>query len=705
MELREFAEQVLFSTSLEAKLQCPANIADERPGGAIVAPTLPARPRELHFKPQGGAREFPRLDELEHSEHRGRLLHFFANHELLATELMALVLLRFPDAPAAFRRGVLQTLKDEQQHTQWYIDRMRACGVQFGDLPVSGYFWRAISRMENPMDYVAGLSLTFEQANLDFTRQFAAGFKQVGDDESARLLDRVYHDEVAHVAYGLKWFRKWKNPHESDWEAFCRQLRFPLSPQRAKGGSHLNVEGRRAAGLDAEFIAQLNVFAQSRGRTPSVFVFNPFAEAYIAQGDAFTPVQQQQQLARDLQNLPQFLCRQDDIALVQTKPSAQFLSTLKDAGFHLPEFVELARATQLKTRKLGCLRPWAWSPDSLAMLAPLFPSVNGEQRSAEQRFNERVAALYSKAWSASFLRRFLEMLGESGRLQTRWLCSSSVVGTAARTCEEALDALAAIRAGGHHRVVIKQSLGLAGHNAIRLWEPELLDTQRRWIESAVQQPCGVVVEPWLERLADFSMQFEMTGGGLKLIGYTGLINDAKGQFRANTAAPNFAKRLPSAVTRAFAGSPQIVPEIYQMYEKLMESLEQELRAVGYEGPLGIDALVYRDAGGMSRLKPIVEINPRYTMGRIAAELMKHTAPGSHGLFRIVNTAALRRHGFTGLQEYARALLDRAPLRLEGAPVARIRSGAVCLNDPEAAQACLAIWEVGREAPRSSDAGL
>ena len=60
------------------------------------------------------------------------------------------------------------------------------------------------------------------------------------------------------MAYGLKWFRRWKNPQESDWDAFCRTLKFPLSPQRAKGFS-LNVAGRQAAGLDEEFIAQLNV--------------------------------------------------------------------------------------------------------------------------------------------------------------------------------------------------------------------------------------------------------------------------------------------------------------------------------------------------------------------------------------------------------------------------------------------------------------
>ena len=289
MELREYAERILFATSLEEKLQRTADVTDERPGPALITPVAPGRPKELQFKATGEARDsFPGTKNLEQTSERGKLLHFFANHELLATELMALVLLRFPDAPAAFRKGVFQTLKDEQEHTQLYLDRMKDCGIHFGELPVSGYFWRSVSVMENPMDYVSSLCLTFEQANLDFARHFAQGFATVGDAATAKLLEKIYRDEIGHVAYVLKWFRRWKNPSESDWEAFCRQLKFPLSPQRAKGIT-LNVAGRRAAGLDAQFIAELDVFSQSKGRTPNVFVFNPFAEARISHGKSFNP--------------------------------------------------------------------------------------------------------------------------------------------------------------------------------------------------------------------------------------------------------------------------------------------------------------------------------------------------------------------------------------------------------------------------------
>ena len=246
MELREFAERVLFSSSLEEKLQSPGFITDEHPGSALATPAAPGRPQGLIFKATGTSRgEFPGTRHLEQADERGRLLHFFANHELLATELMALVLLKFPDAPAAFRKGVLETLKDEQEHTRLYMERMKSCGVEFGAIPVSGYFWRAVSGMESPMDYVAGLSLTFEQANLDFARHFSACFADVGDADSAKLLQKIYRDEIGHVAYGLKWFRRWKNPHESDWDAFCRQLKFPLSPARAKGFS-INVEDRKS---------------------------------------------------------------------------------------------------------------------------------------------------------------------------------------------------------------------------------------------------------------------------------------------------------------------------------------------------------------------------------------------------------------------------------------------------------------------------
>jgi len=646
---------------------------------------MPGRPAELKFKPAGtGKRDFPGMHQLEKQEERGRLLHFFANHELLATELMALVLLRFPDAPAAFRRGVLQTLKDEQEHTRWYIERMKECGISFGELPVSGYFWRAVSGMETPMDYVAGLSLTFEQANLDFAKHFAGAFAKIGDAESATLLERIYRDEIGHVAYGLKWFRRWKNPNESDWEAFRRQLKFPLSPQRAKGLT-VNVEGRRAAGFEKSFIEQLAIYSRSKGRTPSVFMFNPFAEGFIAQGRSFTPIKHQALLARDLENLPQFLCRQDDVVLVQQPPSVRFLGQTKQAGFPLPEFVTSVGA--LAERKLGQLRPWAWSPDSMELVAPLFSNLTKQTRAPEECFNERISRLYSKASSAAVLRRTLCAQKHS------WLCPEEEVGIAVSSEQDALKVISDFRRAGFHKLVAKQALGLAGHNAIRLWEPELLDAQRRWLANSVREGRQVVLEPWLERETDFSIQLEMDESNLRLLGYTGLLNDRKGQFLGNWAAPNPSRRIPVDMNRFFPDATRMEARIRELYSFIIAELESELRPARFEGPVGMDAFLYRTPTGECRLKPIVEINPRYTMGRLTLELMNHTYPGSHGLFRLFTRAEVQKEGGPGFSDFARTLMQRYPLRLEGEPRARIREGVVPLNDPETAQVCLAVFHV------------
>ena len=77
MQLREFAEQVLFATTLEEKLQSPEAVTDDRPGAPLIAPAAPGRPSELLFKPQGsGKADFPRLHRLEKEPERGKLLHF-----------------------------------------------------------------------------------------------------------------------------------------------------------------------------------------------------------------------------------------------------------------------------------------------------------------------------------------------------------------------------------------------------------------------------------------------------------------------------------------------------------------------------------------------------------------------------------------------------------------------------------------------------
>jgi hypothetical protein len=258
---------------------------------------------------------------------------------------------------------------------------------------------------------------------------------------------------------------------------------------------------------------------------------------------------------------------------------------------------------------------------------------------------------------------------------------------------EVLAAIAKIRQRGHHKIAIKESLGLAGSNAMRLFEPEILESHRRWIANAVENGRQLVVEPWLERELDFSVQLEMSDDGLKLSGYTGLINDARGQFQANVALPGHQKKIPANLIALFPEPPDIAQRLHALFAEIFSLLEEELRRAKFFGAIGIDAFAYRDADGKTRLKPIVEINPRYTMGRVTVELMKHVAPGSCGEFRLVSRKEALAEGFADFVAYARSLKENFPIQLKGEPSPRISAGALCLNDPTRAQVCLAVFQV------------
>jgi len=364
--------------------------------------------------------------------------------------------------------------------------------------------------------------------------------------------------------------------------------------------------------------------------------------------------------------------------------------------------------THLTERKLGRLRPWAWGPDCVELFEPIFGNLTGEKRTTAGSFNPDIAQLYSKVWSAALLKTILtgraalprspnkEAAQQRRPTDQSWLCTESEVGTAVNSLAEALAAIATIRQRGHHKIVIKEALGLAGSNAMRLFEPEILETHRRWIVNAVENHRQLVVEPWLERELDFSVQLEMVEDGLKLCGYTGLLNDTKGQFQGNVALPGHQKKIPANLIALFPELPDIAQRLHALYADIFALLEAELRRVNYLGPVGIDAFAYRDVDGKIRLKPIVEINPRYTMGRVTVELMKHVAPGSRGLFRLINRKQALAEVFADFSAYACSFNERFPIRLKGEPSPRISEGALCLNDPTRAQVCLATFQVTRD---------
>jgi uncharacterized ferritin-like protein (DUF455 family) len=260
MELRQFAERTLLSDSLDSKLTAPELPFSDHQPGAATRIDAPGRPATLQFARQRTAPTMPHGDALHDPERRAVAHHIMANHELQALEVMAMVLLAFPDAPIAFRFGLAEIMIDEQRHTRMHMSRCRDLGVMFGDLPVNSWIWQKAQSFRTELEYVAGLPLVFEGANLDHSVEFEQAFLKARDTRSAAVMRTIHTDEIRHVQFGMKWLRHWKKPEQTDWEAWTDALHWPLQPSRARG-TLFQQDARSAAGLSDEFIQRLRDYS------------------------------------------------------------------------------------------------------------------------------------------------------------------------------------------------------------------------------------------------------------------------------------------------------------------------------------------------------------------------------------------------------------------------------------------------------------
>ena len=256
MEIHEWCQRILSATTIEEKLLAPTELTDHIKHKPIFWDT-PTRPTGMEFKRHSKEERLPSFQEHNKKDNRAICLHRFAGHELLAVEIMAYALLAFPDAPKHFRKGVANTLKEEQVHVQLYRQRLQEMGVQFGDLPLYKHFWRHIPFLTSPEKYISVMCLTFEMANLDFAPMYRDSFAKHGDEPSSLLMKQILDDEIHHVSFGMHWLKKLTPNTENLWDTWRKNTPDLLPVHRAKGLLFFE-EHRKKAGVPQDWIQLLN---------------------------------------------------------------------------------------------------------------------------------------------------------------------------------------------------------------------------------------------------------------------------------------------------------------------------------------------------------------------------------------------------------------------------------------------------------------
>ncbi len=188
---------------LLAGWRCGTLVAE--PGGDVCEPVRqPGRPDRPALVPY---REVPRR-RVTTAEGRAAMLHAIVHIEFNAINLALDCVHRFRSLPAGFHAGWLQVAAEEALHFGMLRERLRATGFDYGDFDAHDGLWDMACRTaHDAMQRMAMVPRVLEARGLDATPVIIAKLRAVGDQASIRVLERILHDEVGHVALGDHWFR------------------------------------------------------------------------------------------------------------------------------------------------------------------------------------------------------------------------------------------------------------------------------------------------------------------------------------------------------------------------------------------------------------------------------------------------------------------------------------------------------------------
>jgi uncharacterized ferritin-like protein (DUF455 family) len=215
-------------------------------------PARPARP-ELRLP-----KDMPKRKAGGSATKRIALLHALAHIELNAIDLAWDLIARFGTAetPRGFFDDWVKVADEEALHFSLLQARLAELGAGYGDLPAHDGLWEAATTTAG--DLLARLAivpLVLEARGLDVTPATVAEMERAGDAATAAVLQRIYQDEIGHVAAGMRWFAHFCAADGLEPEAQWRHLvktyfRGVLKPP-------FNDTARAAAGMPAAFYSTL----------------------------------------------------------------------------------------------------------------------------------------------------------------------------------------------------------------------------------------------------------------------------------------------------------------------------------------------------------------------------------------------------------------------------------------------------------------
>jgi uncharacterized ferritin-like protein (DUF455 family) len=218
----------------------------------VTMPDEPARPARPELLPPN---KMPKRGRGGSDRARIALWHSLAHIEFVAIDLALDMVGRFGGQMGSrFVSDFLSVAADEAMHFALLDRKLATLGSHYGALPAHGGLWE--SARNTAHDVAARLAIVpmvLEARGLDITPVTLERVRAQGDENGARILQRILDDEIRHVAFGTKHFGQLcrdsgETPVEK-WQFLVKTyFRGSLKPP-------FNDSARESAGLSREFRA------------------------------------------------------------------------------------------------------------------------------------------------------------------------------------------------------------------------------------------------------------------------------------------------------------------------------------------------------------------------------------------------------------------------------------------------------------------
>ncbi|MDA1232173.1 MAG: hypothetical protein O2856_15470 [Planctomycetota bacterium] len=246
--------------------------------------------------------------------------------------------------------------------------------------------------------------------------------------------------------------------------------------------------------------------------------------------------------------------------------------------------------------------------------------------------------------------------------------------------------------------VIKGDLSHAARNRLIGRTRELFREHRVWLESRFGVGESVYVEPWVERIAECGLQFEivrstqtkLSVATVRFVGEAEMLTDEAGRYCGS-------------IVRSLQADPNQSGYVWQRAMDHCRQIAETVAELGYFGAIGFDCMMFRCPQHNRRwLRLSHDINGRLTMGRVALSLRGLLEPCETGIW--VHAAA------DSLQQFENEsdIFPSGNVRIIHTTCGRIggkaaKTGTACLVSSNFAQLKAACGQILGQSVRMQDA--